>query len=158
MFSDLHTKLKRLELPQPKAIFFQLYIDNDFKSLIIRLNTEGERTSQLIHGVNYENQPLDEIGGIYSPYTVMLKKDKAQITDHVTLKDTGEFYSSFKVSWINDGDGTIQITADTIKELGVDLTERWGKQIVGLSEENIQILRDYARNKIGKIIERIRNK
>ncbi len=154
MFAELKKKLKRFKLPSPKEVFYQLFRDKEFTSLIVRLNTEGEQTSQLIYGVNYNDKPLDEIGGEYSPYTVMLKKDKGQITDHVTLKDTGEFYKSFKTFWRNEKNGVIQITADTIKELGVDLIDRWGREIIGLSEDNIGVLRVMAKDKIIKIIRK----
>ena len=91
-----------------------LFLDPEFTDLIIRLNTEGEQTSQILFMVlTAKVKQLDEIGGEYSPYTVMLKKEKGQITDHVTLKDTGEFYRSFKTYWDKS---EIVITADTIKK------------------------------------------
>ncbi|MES2287769.1 MAG: hypothetical protein V4547_18925 [Bacteroidota bacterium] len=152
MFEKLTNKTKRLKLPTVKEIFRELFLDKEFTALIKRLNTEGEQTSQLIYGVDSKDRPLDEIGGEYSPYTVMLKKDKGQITDHVTLKDTGYFYSSFKTFWRNDKDGAIQITADTIKEGGDDLITRWGKDIIGLDETNLGVLREYAKKKLGLII------
>lgn len=152
MFETLTNKTKKLKLPTVKQIFRELFLDKEFTALIKRLNTEGEQTSQLIYGVDSKDKPLDEIGGEYSPYTVMLKKDKGQITDHVTLKDTGAFYRSFKTYWRNEKNGVIQITADTMKENGQDLITRWGKDIIGLDEMNIGVLRDYAKKKIDKII------
>lgn len=134
----------------PEDVFYELFLDKEFTDLILRLNTEGEQTSQLIHGINRNDESLDDIGGEYSPYTVMIKKDKGQITDYVTLKDTVEFYHSFKTYW---KDGAIVITADTIKEGGEDLIARWGKEIIGLSEDNIGILREYAKTKIVGIVK-----
>ncbi len=135
-----------------RDVFRLLFLDEEFTDLIIRLNTQGEQTSQLIYGVDSKDTNLGDIGGEYSPYTVMLKKEKGQITDHVTLKDSGAFYSSFKCVWLASGNGAIKITADTIKD-GDDLMDRWGKDILGLDEINLGILRDFARNKITQIIK-----
>lgn len=147
---DRFNTLNKIAALDARGIFYQLFLDKDFNDLIIRLNTEGEQSSQLIYGVNSKGEDLDEIGGPYSPYTVMLKKDKGQITDHVTLKDTGFFYRSFRTHWLQTGE--IQITADTIKEGGDDLITRWGKDIIGLDDYNLGVLRDYARAKLPALI------
>lgn len=153
MFGAITDKIKLFQSLNIKDVFFELFQDKEFTDLIVRLNTQGEQTSQLIYGVNSKDESLESIGGEYSPYTVAIKKDKGQITDHVTLKDTGYFYSSFKTYWRDEGDGAIQITADTIKEGGDDLITRWGKDIIGLDETNLGVLRDYARTKIVSIIQ-----
>ena len=151
MLENLIRKVNDLIQIKPVDIFYQLFLDPEFNELIIRLNTEGEQTSQLIYGVNSKGQHLDDIGGEYSPYTIMRKRDKGQIIDHVTLKDTGYFYASFKTYWI-ENEGSIQITADTVKD-GVDnLIDRWGRDIIGLDDQNISVLVDYARTKIADII------
>lgn len=153
MFGAIYDKIKLFQNLNIKDVFFELFQDKEFTDLIVRLNTEGEQTSQLIYGVNSQDVSLETIGGKYSQTTINLKTDKGQITDWVTLKDTGYFYSSFKTYWRDEGDGVIQITADTIKEGGDDLITRWGKDIIGLDETNIGILRDYARTKIVSIIK-----
>lgn len=129
----------------PGYLFQRLFEDQEFRDLIVRLNTEGEQTSQLIYGVNSKGEDMSDIGGEYSPYTVMIKKEKGQITDHVTLKDTGYFYRSFQTYMTKEG---IKITADTIKEGGDNLIDRWGRDIIGLDEQNIGVLRDFARERI----------
>ena len=154
MFESLKRKVNDVkEAVNPVELLHALFLDPEFTDLIIRLNTEGEQTSQLIRGVDSKGKQLDEIGGEYSPYTVMIKKEKGQITDHVTLKDTGYFYQSFKTYWDNN---EILIEADTTKAneyIVEDLTTRWGKDIIGLSEQNIGVLRDYARQKLPAIIK-----
>lgn len=152
MFSAITNKLNAIESLNMRDMFRQLFLDHEFTDLIIRLNTEGEQTSQLIYGVDSNDTDLSDIGGEYSPYTIMLKKEKGQITDHVTLKDTGAFYRSFRTYWKASGNGAIQIKADTIKEGGDDLLSRWGRDIVGLNEQNLGVLRDYARTKIKSIV------
>jgi hypothetical protein len=99
---------------------------SDLDSLIIHLNTE----KQLFEGVNSLNIELSTIGGGYSPTTIRIKESKGQPTDKVTLKDTSDFYKSFEVS-ISQGD--LIIEADTIKA-GQDLQERWGDDLLGLTE------------------------
>ena len=154
MLESLKRKVNDVkEAVNPVELLHALFLDPEFTDLIIRLNTEGEQTSQLIRGVDSKGKQLDEIGGEYSPYTVMIKKEKGQITDHVTLKDTGYFYQSFKTYWDNN---EILIEADTTKAneyIVEDLTTRWGKDIIGLSEQNIGVLRDYARQKLPAIIK-----
>jgi hypothetical protein len=89
MFGSLKKKVNDIkEVFDPVELLYELFLDPEFTDLIIKLNTEGEQTSQLIYGVDSKGKQLDEVGGEYSPYTVMIKKEKGQITDHVTLKDT----------------------------------------------------------------------
>ena len=57
--------------------------------------------------------------------------------DHITLRDTGEFYESFKVVPLLRG---FRIEADPDKGGGDNLFDDFGEDIVGLSEENILIL------------------
>mgnify|MGYP007121703504 CR=1 FL=1 len=52
-------------------------------------------------------------------------------TDHITLKDTGEFYKSFRIKLENDG---FRITANAIKE-DTDLAQIYPK-VIGLTKEN----------------------
>jgi hypothetical protein len=153
MFESLRKKVSDVtEILNPVELLYELFMEDEFRDLIIRLNTEGEQTSQLIYGIDSKGKQLDDIGGEYSPYTVMLKKDKGQITDHVTLKDTGEFYHSFRLYWL-ENEGAIHITADTMKDGGDDLITRWGQDIIGLDEQNLGVLRDYAKQRLPVIIE-----
>lgn len=154
MFESLKKKVNDVkEAVNPVELLHALFLDPEFTDLIIRLNTEGEQTSQLIRGVDSKGKQLDEIGGEYTEYTRMIKREKGQITDRVTLKDTGYFYQSFKTYWDNN---EILIEADTTKAneyIVEDLTTRWGKDIIGLSEQNLGVLRDYARNKIPLLVK-----
>jgi hypothetical protein len=107
------------------------------------------RQSQLYEkGVTSEGKSLGE----YSPYTIQYKTQIAarigndSRADHVTLKDTGAFYNSFRFR--NMADGFI-IGAETIKDGTDDLAQIYGKNILGLSHESIQELQP-------EIIERLR--
>lgn len=114
-----------------------LFANREFRETIIYLNTWDQLYDR---GIDSEGKSL----GHYQPYTVFLKEKKGQPTDHVTLRDTGDFYKSFKVKFLNLD---IQIVSDPIKygPLGaVNLLTQWGKEIIGLTEESLSILRDKA--------------
>jgi hypothetical protein len=120
------------------------------KRLIISLNTEGLPTSQLYQlGEDSTGRSLGE----YSPFTVREKRRKGQPTDRVTLKDTGEFYMSFQVIPFRGG---FEITADAEKD-DKDLRDVYGEDIIGLNDENLQILIEFYRAAIQqKIKENLR--
>jgi len=121
-----------------------------FKKLVITLNTEGLPTSQLFElGEDSEGKTLESIGGGYSPFTIQEKSRKNQPTDRVTLKDTGEFYRTFDVRPFRGG---FTIVADTLKD-GQDLENRWGDDIVGLNEDNTNLIIEFYKD---RIIEQVR--
>lgn len=121
--------------------------DKGFQKFIISLN----QNDQLFE------QGIDSLGsslGEYSPATIegtsnfLGKKEKGQRFDHITLLDTGEFYKSFKIKVQNGG---FLIEADPRKEDG-NLFDDFGKEILGLTDENLQIVIDAIREKIVPII------
>lgn len=150
MFEPLKRKIKQVQGLSAKRLFKQLFQDKEFTNYIIELNTQYQ-LFQL--GVNSEGEKL----GDYSSYTKILKERKGQPTDRVTLKDTGEFYKSFKCKYLSNGNGEIQIVANTKKtdENGnvTDLLIDWGKEIIGLDETSLQALRKFAEIKIARLIE-----
>ena len=87
----LHKNLTKLDVDD---IFYTLWSKSDVKNLIVRLNTRGETTSQLIRGIDSEGQAITPP---YTIKTIQIKVEKGQIIDWVTLYDTGEFYESFEV-------------------------------------------------------------
>jgi exonuclease V gamma subunit len=86
-----------------------------------RLNARGLRSD----GTKIVTKKARKYGkGVYTPYTIFLKKQKGQEYRHVTLKDTGEFQKSFEKKFIKDA---LNIKANSQKEDGdisetVDLT------------------------------------
>ena len=154
MLEAITSRVQAIQGITIRDLYRELFYSADFAAFIIRLNTEGEQTSQLIHGVDSTNTDLSTIGGDYSPYTVAIKQDKGQITDFVTLKDTGYFYRSFRCLFRDSGNGSIVITADTMKETGQDLMTRWGKDILGLDEQNLQLLRERSIVLLREILRR----
>lgn len=77
--------------------------------------------------------------GEYSDSTKFFKENiagqlgRSTKSDHITLKDTGEFYESVKVVLTRDG---IKIVADTQKEDN-DLVDEFGKEILFVNEDNL---------------------
>lgn len=156
MLHPLENKLKQIQKLNQRDLFRLLFLDEDFTDLIISLNTNTQLYRQ---GVDSTGKSLDDIGGRYtstgtgySPYTTKIKEEKGQPYDHVTLKDTGIFYASFKCVWLAENDGTIQIKANTIKD-HTDLLKEWGKDILGLTPESLNTLIIFAHTKIKSIIQ-----
>ena len=70
-------------------------------------------------------------------------------TDRITLFQYGDFYESFKCIWEDNGNGEIMITANDAN----NLMSRFGSEILGLDQNSIQQLQDFARIKINQIIK-----
>lgn len=71
----------------------------------------------------------------YTPKTIEIKEIKGQPTNRVTLRDTGDFHRSFEV--VTDSD-KFTIIAKDYKTDG--LVRKYGRQILGLTDENAQEL------------------
>lgn len=142
------------------GIALEIARTNAFQTLVIKLNTEGAPTSQLYEkGEDSQGRELKDIAGNpatqsgYSPFTIREKQSKGQRVDHITLKDTGDFYLSFNVTPFRGG---FKIDANPIKDED-NLFKIWGEDIVGLNEINLGIITEYYRNAIlEKINKRIK--
>lgn len=115
-----------------EALFFA-FSQKGVQEFVIELNTDG----QLWVGIDSTGKELSSIGGDYSPITIQDKKFKSLPFDRVTLFDEGDFYRSFKVKPDRQG---ITIEADTVSKYDEDLRNRWGKDIIGLTDESISEL------------------
>lgn len=112
--------------------------DRSFTDFIIELNTKNQLFDK---GIDSTGRQLSDIGGEYSLVTMQLaaKKGKPKKSrTHINLNDTNEFYQSFKVYL--DSQSDFKITADTIKDT-TDLLSDWGKDILGLTEDSLTMLR-----------------
>ena len=118
-----------LTLDENKVWFFS--VDKDVQDEIIRLNTEEQ----------LEEQGTDSLGrqlGKYSPLTIMYKRLKGDRFDHITLKDTGEFYDSFTVVvHVNE----IVIDANDQKD-DTALFEVYGVDVLGITEDNMKFIKE----------------
>jgi hypothetical protein len=125
-----------------EVAWFQIVDSKDVKRFIIDLNTNSQLFDQ---GINSEGVPLKAISGSdstpsgYKPLTIQIKSrnsGKGGKTSNITLYDTGDYYESHKVTV--DSKGFI-ITANPQKT-DSNLFDRWGEEIVGLTDESLQRL------------------
>lgn len=105
---------------QEKAVL-QIVRANEADALDLNL-------SQLFDGKDSDGK---EITPGYSPFTIMIKKQKGQPTDRVTLKDEGDFYNSF---FLNATKFPIVFDSKDLKS--PMLTEKYGSQIFGLGDKS----------------------
>lgn len=108
---------------------------------------EEANRNQLLTGKNSFDVKLSDIGGGYSDLTLQLNPEK--VRDRVNLLDTSEFYASITAKVDNN---LLQLDADPIKtdDNGNDtnLYDRWGEDIIGLNEENLQQLIETLKDKL----------
>ena len=119
-----------------RALFF-VFSDDQVQDFVLELNTGGGIFArgikgQLFSGIDSTGNELADIGGDYSPITIQEKQFKVLPTDRVTLFDEGDFYRSFRIDVSKE---SISILANTIKE-GIDLQNRWGDELLGLTDES----------------------
>jgi hypothetical protein len=87
--------------------------------------------------------------GDYSDLTETIKRSKGQRYDHMTFKDTGGFYDSFRVQvdtngFVIDADG--QVSGD------MNLFDFYGDNIAGLTDENMKFLIEIVAENYIKIV------
>ncbi len=120
--------LKAKTLSESAAWIFS--VDKEVQNEIIRINTEEQLYEQ---GVDSLGRQL----GDYSIFTVSLKRSEGQRYDHVTLKDTGDFYDSFTVRVTRDG---WEQDADDTSKYDEPLFEVWGVDVLGITDENLKYI------------------
>lgn len=103
--------------------------DND--AYIIDMNAEEQLFERGINRLGVEIMDYAP----YRPVTIEIKEAKGQPTNRVTLRDEGDFESSF---FLEVGDKQFEIKASDFKT--EDLIKKYGRQILGLTDENIAIL------------------
>lgn len=103
----------------------------DNEAYIVDLNAEEQLYEQ---GINRLGVEIADYAP-YSPVTIAIKEAKGQQTNRVTLRDEGDFESSF---FLEVGDKQFEIRASDFKT--EDLIRKYGRQILGLTDENIVIL------------------
>lgn len=103
----------------------------DNEAYIVDLNAEEQLFEQ---GINRLGVEISDYAP-YSPVTIAIKEAKGQPTNRVTLRNEGDFESSL---FLEVGDKQFEIKASDFKT--EDLTKKYGRQILGLTDENIAIL------------------
>lgn len=107
-------------------------IFRDFEAEIVELNTQSQLFEK---GINADSVSIKSYRP-YRPLTIQLKKLKGQPTDRVTLRDDGDFYNSV---FLNIGKSDVFFDATDSKT--EDLIEKYGEDILGLTLENVEIVR-----------------
>jgi ketol-acid reductoisomerase len=128
----------------------ELFLSQEFRDFVLDLNRKNQLFDKGIdaNGVRLVSD-FAKFGRVYADRTIIEKEAKNQPTDRVTLKDSGDFYRSFKLELTGNSD--FLITADTIKNDN-NLMEVWGEAILGLTKENIDLVIEKAREIIIPII------
>lgn len=137
------------------AIFLDILSNREFQQFMIELNTKGQPTSQLFEqGVDSLSVSLGDYAGttIEGTSSFRGKKDKGQRFDHITLEDTGQFYGTFKIEF-GGSSFLFKITANPNRN-NTNLFDDFGENIVGWTEENLQLIIDEFKPRIKKAIER----
>jgi len=130
---ELINNAKKLNQTQ---LLIEVFTDVSIKDDITEYITEVQLFQKGVDGLGKELKK-------YTPFTVSEKKRKGQKFSNTTLKDTGKFYNSFKVV-VSQG-GEVKIVANDIN----DLTDKYGINILTLSDEGIEKIKP-------KVIEKIR--
>lgn len=138
--TDILDKAKQLN----EGDAWEFAIDVEAQDEIIRLNTQEQLYDE---GIDSNENSLGE----YSPVTKMIKTGLGQRIDHVTLKDTGAFYRSFRVIVKKD---SFEIVADDVSLYDRPLTEVYGIDILGLTPDNLSWLGDFILTKYREYIEK----
>lgn len=107
----------------------QIILDNE--SYIVDMNAEIQLYEQ---GINNLGVDIADYAP-YSPLTIEIKQSKGQPTNRVTLRDEGDFESSF---FLEVGNTQFEIKASDWKT--EELIQMYGRQILGLTDENIYVL------------------
>lgn len=121
---ELYTSFKRID--------FKKLLDEcieEKQGLIIGLNTRKQLYEK---GIDSMGQPLEPP---YTGFTKSIKRRKGQPVNRVTLKDTGAFYEGFEIG-IEPNFIDIFSTDNKSKKL----TDKYGDDIYGLTDENTAIL------------------
>ena len=131
---DLKSRVVTFNEGLVSGMYIQRII-TDNEAYIVDMNAEIQLYEE---GVNRLGVSIMDYAP-YRPLTIAIKEEKGQPTNRVTLRDTGDFESSF---YIEVGDRQFEIKASDWKTEG--LIKKYGRQILGLTDENIlSLIWDY---------------
>lgn len=142
MLDRVINRLKRMSKVDARPILQSILQEPDLQKEIIYLNTIDQLFEK---GEDSLGRKLKDVGGDYSGFTKQYKFDNGQPFDRVTLKDTGEYYDSYRIVAPSGAD-YIMIITNPIKD-GKNIEQEWGGYIVGLNQENKQWLIDEVRQR-----------
>lgn len=137
MLEDVRKTLEFYANLDINKVLFSVYKDNLVRLEILDLN----RLDQLFDkGIDSDGVVI----GLYTPRTELLSGGKKKAGTHFTFFDTGKFFSTFKLIPLKT---SFRIQADGQKDED-NLFDKYGKNIVGLTQENIDFLPEILTPKI----------
>lgn len=110
------------------------------QKFILDLNRQDQLFKK---GVDSKDRAL----GVYTPFTINSKQERGVPVPsdyHITLYDTGEFYSTFVII---PGKDFFEIDANPIRE-DSNLFDDFGEDILGLNDESLQKVIDLLKETI----------
>lgn len=119
---------ENVEAFQQDIPYLMIKIVKQNEAYITDMNTEDQLYEQ---GVNNLGVSIMDYRP-YAEFTIAMKHMTNQPSDRVTLRDTGDFHSSF---FLQVGTESFEIMAGDSKT--DDLIKKYGRQILGLTDENI---------------------
>ena len=131
--ADLFSIAEKISNITPTQLLQRVLSRDDIQKLMIRLNTENqlEELNENAFGIK-----LASIGGNYSP---SYAASKGVPVSSIDLKDTGQYYRTFKFVPLSNGNAEI-ISDNTIYGADTSLaSERWG-EVEGLNQQNTLIV------------------
>lgn len=129
---DLQKRIQTFDINLNNGVYIRDIINDGMTTaFILDANSEDQLYMQ---GVNRLGVSIMDYMP-YTPLTIEIKKEKGQPTNRVTLRDENDFESSF---FLEVGEKQFEIKASDFKTEG--LMEKYGRQILGLTNENIAAL------------------
>lgn len=156
LMEQLQILLNRVGALTPKYIWMKVFSDKDLQKYIIDVLIQDE---QLQKGIDGTGQRITDNEGnnSYSFWTELISGGKKQEGDPYTLKDTGEFYQSMVFLL---GQNFFEVDADPNKTNEftgkvTNLFDKYGEEIVGLTEQSTEKLKEKLKEKYNEQIRRV---
>lgn len=140
-FQAIQEKRDRLASINQNVLVNTVLNRPEFKEFIIERNTRNQ-----LFELNIDSRGirLNTIGGDYAPRTIQDAIDEGRpkkSPQDINLFNEGDYYESYVVTISSFADAFFTISSNPEKEDN-NLEDDWGEHLEGLTEENIERLRD----------------
>lgn len=141
VIEQLRDKVATFERGLSSGEYIKTIIE-DNEAYIVEMNSEEQLYEQ---GINRLGVSIADYAP-YSPITIDIKKEKGQPYDRVTLRDYGDFHSSFYIDADNE-----KFKIGATDEKTDSLVKKYSAYILGLTEEHKQeLIDDYIAPELDK--------
>ena len=142
---EIDSVIEQLQKFENEVDQYVLDVVEENKELVLDMNTQDQLFER---GVNSKDQ---KILPPYTPYTVKMKKILGQPSNRVTLRNEGNFHSSF---YLKRESKEIEISATDEKTEA--LVDKYGEEIFGLTPDNLEeISNNYVKPALEEKIKEI---